>query len=910
MRRVFRLPFSARRLARDVDDEIAFHLATRVDRLVAGGLTPDEARREALRQFGDLPAVRRSMLTLSRQREATAHRVMILSDLRQDLAFGIRTLRRGTGFTALVVGSLALGIGANATIFSLIDALLLRPLPVTKPNELVAVGDPENVTASGCCSPSAVLFSYPLYLDIRDHNDVFTGVLAAGGARRLAVRVERRQPEPEHPAARFVSGNYFRVLGVPPAIGGTLGPNDDAIGAPPRATISDSYWRRRFSADSSVVGRTITVNGVGVVVTGVTPRGFTGEVVGGATDIWLPLAAQDVLRPNEKLLGDRGMSWLLLMGRAKPGLTLAQVKQRLVPVIEASIMANATSGQLVRLRARGLKYYVSSGEHGLSSVRPAFTSPLIALMAGVAMLLGIVCVNVANLLLARGIARRREMLARLAIGASRWRIVRQLLAEGFLLAVVSATAAVAVAWWGSRALVALASEGEPISLDVGPNPRVLAFTVALAMVSVMLFGLVPALRSSRVDLATAMRAHARSIAQGARFGLWLIAVQVAISLVLVTGASMLTRGLRAAESLDLGLDRDHLIVADLDITTPGYSGDRLAVSVRTVRDRVMQVPGVTHVTYSENGLFSGTEWHSSVGVPGFTPRTDEDSSVATDNVGAGYASGIGARIVAGRDFTFSDEGVLPRVAMVSAPFARFYFPGRSAVGQVFRVNDSTHLTIVGVIGDMRGQALEPPAPRTARRVYMPYLHPRDPGHLGQPSELRLFVRTRGDPAPIVEAVRRAILSADPALPVNHVRPLSSLVRASIRQERLVVRIATALGVLALSLAAIGLYGVAAYMGAQRTGELGLRRALGAPARAVAGVVARHIVRPVALGAALGVLPALAMMRILERQLSVATPDAGAMAIALAVLVASAVVAGLAPAMRAARVDPVVALRSE
>jgi predicted permease len=640
------------------------------------------------------------------------------------------------------------------------------------------------------------------------------------------------------------------------------------------------------------------------------PRGFSGEVVGAATDIWLPLAAHDLLHPNEQLLGDRRRSWLLMIGRSKPGLTLPQVKQRLVPLIESSIMTNATSNQLVTLRERGLTYYVSSGEHGLSSVRPAFASPLIALMAGVMMLLAIVCVNVANLLLARGIARRREMLARLAIGASRWRIVRQLLAEGLLLAVVSALAAVVVAWWGSRALVALASEGEPISLDVGPNPRVLAFTIMLAMVSVVLFGLVPALRSSRVDLGAAMRAHGRSIAQGARFGVWLLAVQVAISLVLVTGASILMRGLHAVETLDLGLDRDHLIVADLDITTPGYSGDRLAAVVHAVRDRVVHVPGVTHVTYSENGLFAGTEWHSSVGVPGFTPRAEEDSSVATDNVGAGYAAGIGARIVAGRDFAFSDEGVPPRVAMVSAPFARFYFPGRSAVGQGFRLNDSTHLTIVGVIGDVRGQALEPPAPRTARRVYLPYLHPADPGHLSQPSELRLFVRTRGDPAPVVEAVRRAIVSADPALPINHVRPLPALVRASIRQERLVVRIATALGVLALSLAAIGLYGVAAYMVAQRTGELGLRRALGAPARAVAVVVARDVVRPVVLGAAIGIGPAFAAMRALERYLSVAALNAGSIAIALAVLMASAIVAGLGPAARAARIDPVVALRSD
>jgi predicted permease len=610
MRRVFRFPFNRGRLTRDVDDEIAFHLETRIDRLVESGLTPTDARREALRQFGNVATIRLGMLELSTQREAAARRASLLGDLQQDLAYGVRTLRRSAGFTALVVGGLALGIGANATIFSLIDAMLLRQLPVTRPNELVTVGEPDMASSAGVGVPMARSFSYPLYRDVRYNNRVFTGLLATGAAGRLDVRIDQRATEPEHPRGRFVSGNYFAVLGVHALIGGTLGAPDDEIGAAPRATISHAYWMRRFGGDSSVVGRTIIVNNAGVVITGVTPGAFTGEIVGSSTEIWLPVATHDLLRPNDRRLNERRASWLLLMGRARPGLSFEQVKQQIVQTIEHSIMANATATQRLTLQSRGIEYAVSSGARGLSTVRPQFAAPLVALMVGVALLLVIVCVNVANLLLARGIARRREMSLRLAIGANRSRIVRQLLTEGLLLALVSGVAASLVAWWGSRAMLALASEGRPLSLAVGPNASVLAFTALLSIASVVVFGLVPALRSSRVDLSAAMRAQSRSVTQGARFGRWLIAAQVAISLVLVTSASMLTRSLRAAESLDLGFDRDRLIVADLDIGTPAYETERLETLVHGLRDRLMKIPGVAAVSWSENGLFSGSEWHS------------------------------------------------------------------------------------------------------------------------------------------------------------------------------------------------------------------------------------------------------------------------------------------------------------
>jgi len=909
VRRDLRLPSTRRRLTRDVDDEIAFHIATRVDRLMETGLDPEAARREALKQFGDVESIRQGMLTMSQQREIAARRTGLLSDARQDLVYGLRMLRRDAGFTLLVIGGLALGIGANATIFSLIDAMLVRKLPVTNPNELVIVGRPALVNSFGGGPPRGDFFSYPLYQDIRDNNRVFTGVFATGPSGRLDVRIDRGLSEPEHPRGRFVTGNYFAVLGLRPALGATLDASDDVAGAPIRATISYDYWTGRFQNDPSVLGRVINVNGQAATITGVAPRGFTGEIVGSPTDVWLPVGAQDVVRPNDKKLARRRAHWLLLIGRSKPGLTLAQVRERLTPVIESSLRSNASANERMRLD-EGIQYSFSSGARGLSAVRETFGAPLVALMIGVALLLGIVCVNVANLLLARGIARTREMALRLAIGANRARVVRQLLTESLVLAAASAAAALLVAWWGSRALLALASDGTTMSLDVGPSPVVLVFTLALSIVSVIVFGLVPALRSSRVGLVSVLRAQSRSVAHGARFGVWLIAGQVAVSLVLVTGASMLVRSLRVMQSIPLGLERDQLVIADLDIRARGDTADRLAGVVTGLRERVGALPGVAGVTMSNNGLFSGTEVRIPVSVPTFTPSTYEDSIVSYDMVGASYAKTLGARLISGRDFSAADERVLPRTAIVNESFARFYFPGRNPIGETVRLDDSARMEIVGVVADIRAQSLEPPVGREARQVFVPYLHASMRGDYGQPFNLRLIVRVTGDADAFVQRLRQEIIAADPSLPIDDVRPLSALVRVSIREERLVARISTALGVLALLLAGIGLYGVTSYTVARRTSEIGVRVALGARAPDVVRMVVRDVLKPVTLGVVLGLPFAFYAMQLLQRHLTGMMSHPGSAIIGILVLAVSAVLAGAAPALRASRIDPLVALRSD
>ena len=909
MRRVFRIPFLRDRHVRDVDDELAFHLETRVERLIAQGMTPDDARREALRQFGDIAGVRDGMLALDRQRDAAERRATMFADALQDVAFGVRAFRRNLSFTVLVVGALALGIGANAAIYSVINALLINKLPVEKPDELVAVGEPSNAESFGSGTPTGRMFSYLLYRDVREQNRVFTGVLASGRAGRLDVDIDRAASrEVEHPAGRFVSGNYFSVLGVRAAVGRTLDASSDEEGAAPQATISYGYWTRRFNNDSSIVGRSIVVNGVRMTITGVAARGFAGEIVGVATDIWLPVSTYDLLRPHDLALEERRIIWLQLIGRLKPGVTIAQARAHLGPLVTSNIVANASATDAARLAKFPPETPVSSGARGLSVIRDEFAMPLVALMVGVSLLLCIVCVNVANLLLARGVARQREMSLRLAIGANRWRIVRQMLAESLLLALASGAAAVVIGWWGSAVLLALASEGKPIAINVAPSARVVFFTFALSLTSVVLFGLVPALRTSRVDLATSLRAHSRSLTARARFGILLIISQAALSLVLLAGASMLTRALRAAESRDLGFDRDHLIAADLDVALRRYDVDRVANYAAELRDRVAAIPGVAAVTYSENGLFQGSDWSSSIDRPGLDPNS-EDARFSNDDVGPDYAKGIGGRLIAGRDFAKSDESLPTVVALVNKSFADFYFPSRSAVGQIVRTDGPAHVEIVGVISDVHANSVEVPVGRRARRMYFPFVRREDPSDL--PEALRLLVRTTGDPSALLPEIRRAIVSVDKTVVLDDIRPLSQLVSASIRERRLVAQIATGLGVLALLLAAIGLYGVTSYTIARRTNEIGVRVALGASASDVAGTVLGGALRPVVIGIVVGIPLAIVGMRLLAAYLPhLQPPDAASVAAAVGVLIASAFAAAAAPARRATRIDPVTALREE
>ena len=916
MRRVFRIPFTRGHIGREVDDELAFHLEMRTQRLVAAGWSVDAARAEALRQFGDVANVRDDCVIMDQQRERAMSRVNLFGELQQDVVYAFRTLRRNAGFTAIIVGALALGIGANTAIFTLIDAVVVRSLPVSHPEQLVAIGDPARVGGLSQGSPRTDMLSAPLFNDLRTSARSFSGMLASGRTGRLDVRIGASGSELEHPRGRFVSANYFGMLGVPAARGRVFDGSEDAnVGGSPVATISYGYWTRRFHNDPSAVGRAIIIQGQKITIVGVAREDFSGEIVGGTTDIWLPLTMHDALFPNQKLLNDRLSCWLLVLGRLAPGVSTQQARAELIPLISRSIVANANGPTARAFSADKHTWYISSGAKGFSRVRATFEAPLFTLMIGVALLLFIICANVANLLLARAIARGREMAVRLALGAARGRLVRQLLTESIILAGLGAATGLVFAWWGSHGLLVLAGDGGPIPLSLSLDFRVLAFTLGLSCLAVTLFGLVPALRASRVELASTMRASGHSLAgsalghrgQRAPLGKLLIAGQVALSVVLLVGAAMLVHSLRNVQSVELGLDRDHLLIVDVDINAQGYTGERLGTLVHALRDRVAGIPGVSAVTYSVNGIFSGTESYANIQVPGFIPRVADDSSIAYDQIGSDYARGIGGRITEGRDLSASDEAHYPAGnALLNQSAARFYFPKGNAVGQFVRFDDTIAVHIVGVIADTRDHEL---AGKPGRRIYFPYLNTDTA--LTTAGSLRLEVLTRGDPSALVQSVRKAVVAVDPSLPIDSVDPLTTLMQQSIREERLVARLATAFGVLALLLAGLGLYGVMTYAITRRTGEIGLRAALGAQRTDVVRMVLVDALRLVGVGMFVGLGLALASARLLETQLhGVDAVDPASIVVAVVVLTLSAVIAVLVPALKASRVSPIVALRAE
>ena len=914
MRRALRIIFRRAQIVDAVDDELAFHLEMRTQRLIACGMAPDAARREALRQFGDLESVRRDCVTFDEERERTMRRRNYSEELVQDIAYAARTLRRNFGFSLVVVLTLALGIGANTAIFTLIDAVLLRRLEVPHAEQLVAIGDPARVSSMSQGSVRFDLLSYPLYKEIQMRVPMFDGVLASGRADRVDLVVDGKAAE--HPRGRYVSGNYFSVLGVRAALGRTFSEEEDAApGASPVAVISYDYWVRRFAEDRSVVGKKILINDVPLTIIGVGARGYGGEIVGRATDIWLPLTMEGVLNPHQRYLEDWTTSWLLLLGRLRPGTTMAQAHTAVATVVRRTVEEHVSDFRYspaanTLAAARTDTIWMESGARGFSRLRSDFHAPLLILMAGVSLLLLIVCANVANLLLARSIARGREIGVRLALGAGRARLVRQLLTESLVLALGGAAGGLLLASWGSRLLIALAANGGTIPLDTHLDLPVLAFTLLLALGAVALFGLAPALRAARVDLTTTLRATGRSMSgglgasAGRRFGAakLLIASQVALSVVLLTGAALLVRSLHALEEQPTGLDRDHLLIVDLDVGARGYTTARQRQVIGELESDFARIPGVVGASYSENGIFSGTESESSIAVQGFTPRTPDDSAARYDQVGPHYAAAIGARLYAGRDMADRDASPGQNVAIVNQSFAHFYFPDGSAVGKFFRA-DTNIVQIIGVIGDVQDHDLRQ-AP--LRRYYLSYLRAQEP-----PVAARFEIRTAGDPARIGPEIRRIVSSVDDRLSINGIDPLTTLMRSSVREERLLAQLATGFGLAALLLAAVGLYGVMTYAVTRRTGEIGLRVALGAQRQSVLGLVVGDAVRVVLVGFAVGLPIALGTLRLIGTQLhGVGTADPISIAAALAVLLISALAAVLFPALRASRVSPIVALREE
>jgi len=823
-----------------------------------------------------------------------------------DIRHSVRSLRKTPGFLIIVVLTLGLGIGANTAIFSLMDQVLLRPLPVHDPASLVLLDGPGAFRGR---TLNAMTFSYPMYKDFRDRNEVFAGVLARVPLAMTAVW----RGASERANGELVSGNFFEVLGVQPALGRLFNAADDQTpGGHPSAVISYGYWQRRFGGDPTIVDQAITVNGHPLTIVGVSTRGFTGVQVGQAADIMVPLMMKAQMTPTWNDLDNRRSRWLTVMARLKPGISRKQSEAAMNVIYrqinEQEIKEIPDASESFRQRFVSKHLDVLAGDKGLSDLRRQFSKPLIVLMSMVGVVLLIACANVANLLMARTTSRYKEISLRLALGASRVRIVRQQLVESAVLAAAGTGVGLLMAWWTGRLLLA-SLPGDPAARNLSSNPdiRVTLFALAVGILTAFAFGIVPALQATRTTVTSAMKEDSGSVAGGgrqARLRRLLVVGQVALSMLLLAGAGLFARSLYNLKTLDPGFRVDNLLAFSIDPSLSGYDGDRLTGLYRRMQDELSAVPGVRDVSMSETGALSGSQWSQTIRVDGYQAKDGEDMNPSVDGVGPRYFATMGIPIVSGREFTERDVKGAPQVAIINETMAKYFFNGTNPVGRRFGFGrgTATDIEIVGVARDVRSLELRDVPPRF---VYIPYAQDESV------TQLTYYVRAAQDNGSTATALRQAVQRLDPNLPIFDMKTMEVQVDESLFVERMVAVLSVAFGALATLLAAIGLYGVMSYAVTRRTREIGIRMALGAERGRVLWLVLKEVAIMTAVGIAAGLSVAFWLTRQVQSQLFGLAPNDPATLTAASVLLAFiAIGAGYIPARRATTIDPIVSLRSE
>jgi predicted permease len=845
----------------DLDDEIRQHL-----RMAAEDRGVEAARRE----FGNVALIKE----VTREMWGWTS----LERFAQDLRYAFRCMRRSPAFTLTAVLSLALGIGANTAIFTLIDALLLRSLPVHEPQRLVQLITYQN-------GKPVDSFSYPVVGALADQKDLFSALGGFSGARFNIGTVDLVERTP----GAWVSGDYYQMLGLQPALGRLIAPADDKPGAPPVSVITDDYWQRRFARDPSVVGRTILIESVPVTIVGVSPPGFSGANVGEVAEVTLPLSSYSQLFPEMTGRLSAFSQWLRILARPRPGISMAQVKARL-QVIWPQVVNFAVNPLMPPPRRKALLTSTLDaipGATGWTYLRNQFQRPLLILMALVGMVLLIACANVANLLLARAQARRREIAIRLAIGATRARVIRQLLTESVLLASLGAAVAFAFAGITSRLLVRLLSTWRgAVFLDLTPDARVLAFTAALALVTGIIFGIAPAL------FATAARPNSRT-----RLNSSLVVAQVAVSFILLIGAGLFVRTFANLDRLDPGFRHEGVLIVESDIHH-GITPTRLAF-YRDALQQIEQLPGVASASLASNTPLSGGWISMPAAVNGQSPSGE---TVHVYFVAPKFFETMRTPLLAGRDFTDRDDKSSAGVAIVNQAFVARFLPAGHALGQrvsLARVADSG-VPIVGVAKDMISQSLREAPPPT---VYLPLFQ--------RQTEFPAFVvHAAGSLTRVASELRRVLQPGMPGAAIQ-IHTMTAQVEAAVVQERLMATLAAGFGGLALILAAIGLYGLLAYTVARRTSELGIRMALGAGRASLIWLILQNALRLLAIGLLAGILAAIAASRWIASLLfGLTATDPSTIVIAAAVLLGAGLLAGYPPARRATRIDPMSCLRCE
>jgi predicted permease len=754
-----------------------------------------------------------------------------METLIKDLKYGLRGLLKRKGFALIAVLTLALGIGANTAIFTLVNAVMLKSLPVQRPEELVLFSDMTSEGTSIDDGPRTGQwhrFSFASYEYFRDHNQSFQEIAALrSGESRLSVRQTDSQANAAAPASgHLVTGNYFSLLGVRAIRGRVLTPEDDKPSAAPAAVISHRYWEQELNSDPAIVGKNLIINGSNFTVVGVMPREFFGERVRRPPDFWLPLSFHPQIELRESFLTNKQAYWLMLMARLKTGVSIDQANANVNLLLRQHLTEEAGS-QLTNERQQGIQgtyVQLAEGQGGISGLRRAYSKPLHMLMVIVGIVLLIACANVGSLLLSRAASRKAEISLRMALGATRWRIVRQLLTESLLLALVGGIFGVLLAQWGVFVLVGLVAKTSP--LNTTPDLSVLAFTAGVSIVAGLLFGLVPAIQASHTNLSSAMKEKTRTRAGSLRFSLssLMVVTQVGLSMVLLTGAGLFARSLLKLQNEDVGFNRENVLLLGIDPRLANYKPIELAALYQQIIERLGSLPQVRNVSMATYAPMSGSSRTSSIEISGYTRQPGEDLLVQDVLTGPKYAETLGVPLLRGREIELRDTASAPRIAVVNAAFADHYFKDQNPIGRTFTFDDETDkgalLEIVGVVGDIKtDDARDKPEPT----VYRPILQIQEQGAYS----CTIHVRTLSDPTPLTGQVRQMINQIDDKLPIFDVTTLSDQLHKNLSQERLIAQLVSFFGGLALILACIGLYGVMAHGVARRTSEIGIRMALGA-----------------------------------------------------------------------------------
>lgn len=832
----------------------------------------------------------------------------------KDLKYGIRSLLKRKGFAAIAIVTLALGIGANTAIFTLVNAVLLKSLPVSHPEELVLFSD---VTGEGTSLEDTPKtgewkrFSYASYQYLRDHNQSFQDITALrSGETRLSVRMTGTQTSDaaQRVSGHLVSGNYFSVLGVTAMRGRLFTQEDDKVSAPPAAVVSHKYWQQQLNSDAATVGKTLVINGTTFTIVGVTPPEFFGERVRRSPDFWLPLSFQPQVELRNSYLDDRDAYWLMPMGRLKPGVKLQQAQADLNLALRQFLTEQAGS-KLNEDRQRGIQntyLKLTEGGQGISGLRVLYSRPLRMLMTIVIMVLLIACANVGSLLLSRAASRKAEISVRMALGASRFRIIRQLLTESLILAATGGVLGVLLAQWGVTVLVSLVAKEAP--LDTRPDLLILTFTAAVSIVAGLLFGLVPAIRASKTDLTSALKEKSRTGSGRLRFNLSssLVAIQVALSMVLLTGAGLFARSLLKLQHEDVGFDRENVLLVGVDPRLAGYKPAELNTLYQQLLDRLGSLGGVRSVTMSTYSPMSGSGRSGSIEIRGYTPQPEEDLDVGDILVGPNYTETLGVPLTQGREIGLPDTPASQKVAVVNEAFVQRFFKNQNPLGHLLSFDDDSEspIEIVGVVGDLKFSNTREKAEAT---VYRPILQVQNQSAYS----VNIQIRTAANPSGLAPAVRQAITQVDPKMPIFGVTTLSEQVLDTLKQDRLIAQLVSFFGALALMLASIGLYGVMSHGVARRTNEIGIRMALGAERSHIAWMVLRETLLLVMSGLVIGVPAALLAARLISNQLfGLGASDPLTLIGAAIGLTVVAMLAGYVPARRATRVNPLTALRYE